>query len=110
MVKKPEKEISSDFAIIRSGNKQYLVSKGDKILVDRLPAKTKKDVNFETLLACKNAKLSLGSPTVKTSTKGKILSEVKDKKVMIFKYAPKKRYRKKSGFRALKSEVEITSI
>ncbi len=110
MGKKELEKTESDFAIIRSGGKQYLVKEGVTILVDRLPIDAKKNVDFESLLTCKNGKISLGFPVLKRKIKGKVLAEIKDKKIRVFKYKPKKRYRKKIGFRAVKTKVEIIKI
>ena len=89
----------NDFAVIKTGGKQYLVSKGDEILVDRINEKKGKKLNLETLL--KSGKtIKIGSPTLKTGVvKAEIIEEIKDKKLVIFKYKAKKRYRKKTGFR-----------
>ena len=102
--------VKKDFAVIKTGGKQYLVSKGDEILVDRIPEKKGKKLNLETLL--KSGKtLKIGSPTLKTGmVKAEIIDEVKDKKIIVFKYKAKKRYRKKTGFRAKKTKIKILSI
>lgn len=100
----------NDFAVIRTGGKQYLVFKGDEILVDRLLEKKGKKLNLETLL--KSGKtLKIGQPVLKTGmVKAEIIDEIKDRKIVVFKYKPKKRYRKKTGFRAKKTKIKILSI
>ncbi len=101
------------FAVIKTGGKQYLVSPGDKIKIEKLSDQGKEGqvVFDEVLLLEKNKKLEIGSPLVKGATvKGKILKDDKSKKVIVFKYKPKKRYKVKKGHRQPYSEVEIVSI
>lgn len=103
------------FAVIKTGGKQYLVSPGDKIKIEKLPLEKKKKedqiVFDEVLLLEKNKKIEIGSPLVKgAKVKAKLLEEGKSKKVIIFKYKPKKRYKVKKGHRQPFSEVEIISI
>ena len=99
-------------AIIRTGGKQYIVAPGDKIKVEKLDVEEGKQVEFsEVLLLEKNKKLEIGTPLVKgAKVVGKILQQGKAKKVIIFKYKPKTRYKKKKGHRQPFTEVEITSI
>lgn len=99
-------------AIIKTGGKQYLVAPGDKIKVEKLEAKEGKEINFsEVLLLEKNKKLEIGMPRVKGAKVGaKIIRHGKGEKLIIFKYKPKKRYKRKIGHRQTFTEVEITSI
>jgi large subunit ribosomal protein L21 len=109
MAKKDKKQ--ADFAVIKTGGKQYLVSQGEEILVDRLSEKKGAKISFETLLKKNKSNLKIGNPILKTDVvKGEVIQEVKDEKVIIFKYKPKKRYRKKTGFRAKKTKIKILSI
>jgi large subunit ribosomal protein L21 len=99
------------FAVIKTGGKQYLVSPGDKIKIEKLDSKKDQIVFEEVLLLEKNKKLEIGNPLVKgAKVKGKLLKEGKSDKVIVFKYKPKKRYKVKKGHRQLFSEVEIISI
>lgn len=102
--------VKNNFAVIKTGGKQYFVFKGDEILVDRLPEKKGKKLNLMTLL--KSGKtLKIGQPTLKTGmVKVEIIDEIKDKKIVVFKYKPKKRYRKKMGFRAKKTKIKILTV
>ncbi|MEK7664195.1 MAG: 50S ribosomal protein L21 [Patescibacteria group bacterium] len=99
-------------AVIKTGGKQYLVQPGDKIKVEKLDAKEGKEINFsEVLLLEKNKKLEIGDPTVKEAKVGaKILRHGKGEKLIIFKYKPKKRYKRKIGHRQQFTEVEIVEI
>jgi len=110
-----------DSAVIRTGGKQYLVSPGKKIKVD-LPASLREklltgkiegeEITFdEVLLLEKDGKLEIGQPLVKnTKVIGKVLKQGRSKKIVVFKYKPKKRYKVKKGHRQAFTEVEITKI
>ena len=99
-------------AIIKTGGKQYLVAPGQKIKIEKLNKKEGSEVTFsEVLLLEKGNKVEIGTPTVKgAKVIGKVLKQAKAKKVIIFKYKPKKRYKKKTGHRQPFTEVEISKI
>lgn len=99
-------------AVIRTGGKQYLVSPGQKIKIEKIDVKEGKEITFnEVLLLEKQKKIEIGTPLVKgAKVIGKVLSHGKGKKVVIFKYKPKTRYKVKKGHRQLFTEVEITKI
>ncbi len=99
-------------AVIKTGGKQYLVSPGQKIKIEKLKDKEGEEVIFDqVLLLEKEGKLEIGAPFIdKAIIKGKILKEGKAKKVVIFKYKPKKNYKIKKGHRQLFSEVEISEV
>ncbi len=100
------------FAVIKTGGKQYLVEPGKKIKIEKLNSEEGKEISFsDVLLLEKNKKLEIGNPLVKgAKVMGKVLKQGKDKKVIVFKYKPKKRYRKKTGHRQNFTEVEINKI
>jgi large subunit ribosomal protein L21 len=99
-------------AVIKTGGKQYLVEPGDKIKIEKLDEEENKGVVFEeVLLVEKNKKIEIGTPLVKNAkVSAKILGQGKGKKIIIFKYKPKTRYKVKKGHRQLFTEVEITKI
>ena len=99
-------------AVIKTGGKQYLVSPGDKIKIEKVKVEPGKEIVFDrVLLLEKNKKLQLGTPLVKEAkVKGKVLNQAKSKKVIIFKYKAKKRYKKKQGHRQPYTLIEITKI
>ena len=109
-------------AVIKTGGKQYIVSPGQKIKIEKIgnkPSSVKSaegkegsEVIFEeVLLLQKGNKLEIGTPFAKSAKViGKILKQGKTKKVIVFKYKPKTRYKKKAGHRQLYTEVEIKSI
>lgn len=99
-------------AVIKTGGKQYIVTPGTKIKIEKVEGKEGKEIIFkQVLLVEKNRKLEIGAPLVKEAKViGKILSQGKDKKVIIFKYKPKTRYKKKTGHRQPFTQVEILKI
>lgn len=99
-------------AVIKTGGKQYIVSKGDKIKIEKIKEEVGKSVEFsEVLLLQKGEEIEIGTPLLKgVKVVGKVLEQKKDKKIIIFKYKPKKRYRLKKGHRQPFTEVEIKKI
>ena len=99
-------------AAIKTGGKQYLVKPGDKIKVEKLGKEEGQEVTFdEVLLLERNKKLSIGTSFVKgAKVLAKVLGNEKGKKVIAFKYSPKKRYKLKKGHRQNYTLVEIKEI
>ncbi|PJE58145.1 MAG: 50S ribosomal protein L21 [Candidatus Portnoybacteria bacterium CG10_big_fil_rev_8_21_14_0_10_36_7] len=99
-------------AVIKTGGKQYVVTPGQKIKVEKIDVTEGADFNFDEVLLVENeGKVEVGSPNLKEAkVVGKVLGNGRADKVMIFKYKPKKRYHKKQGHRQQFTEVEITSI
>lgn len=100
------------YAIIATGGKQYKVQEGDVIFVEKLEAEVDSTVEFKDVVAVSaEGKLSVGKPVVEgANVVGKILSQGKEKKVIIFKYKAKKDYRKKQGHRQPYTKVQIEKI
>jgi large subunit ribosomal protein L21 len=101
-----------NLAVIKTGGKQYLVFEKSKIKIEKINTKEGKEIIFkDVLLLEKGKKLEVGRPIVKDAKViGKVLKQAKAKKVEIFKYKPKKRYKVKRGHRQLYTEVEIKKI
>ncbi len=99
-------------AVIKTGGKQYIVSPGDKIEIEKLDIEEGKEVTFSEVLLCdKNRKLEIGTPLVKgAKVQAKVLGQIKGEKLIIFKYKPKKRYKRKIGHRQKFTKVEILAI
>ncbi len=99
-------------AVIKTGGKQYIVTPGEKIKIEKVEKKEGSEINFpEVLLLEKNKKIEIGTPLIKgVKVIGKIVRHGKAKKVIIFKYKAKKREKTKKGHRQPFSEVEITKI
>ena len=99
------------YAVIQTGGKQYKVEKGDEILVEKLEADVDAEVAFDVLLVADDAGFKIGKPILEgVVVKGKVLEHGKGKKVIVFKYKPKKNSRKKNGHRQPYTKVEILSI
>jgi len=100
------------YAVIQTGGKQYRVSKGDVIRVEKLLAEAGDSIQFDkVLLVGEGEQLSLGKPYLDGS---KVVATVKShgrgKKVMIIKFRRRKHYMKRQGHRQSYTEVEITEI
>lgn len=100
------------FAIIEIGGKQYKVSPGDRLKVEKLEAAEGESVSFDkVLLTADGEKVVIGSPyIIGAVVGGKVLKQGRGKKIIVFKYSSKTRYRKKKGHRQYFTEVEIASI
>ena len=99
------------YAIIRTGGKQYKVAVGDEVLVEKLDAEVGSEVAFEVLMLCGEEGVQVGKPVVEgVSAKAEVVEHGKGKKVIVFKYKPKKNYRKKQGHRQPYTKVKINAI
>ena len=89
------------YAIIETGGKQYKVQEGDVIFIEKLAEDAGAQVTFDKVLAVsKENEVSFGNPLVSgANVVGKILDHGKSKKIIVFKYKPKKGYRRKQGHR-----------
>ena len=100
------------FAIIDVGGKQYKVSPGDKIKLEKLNTPAGEEVIFDkVLLIADGDKVAIGSPHVTgVAVKGKVTDQGRHKKLIVFRYASKTRRKTKKGHRQHFTEVEITAI
>ncbi len=99
------------YAIIATGGKQYKVSEGDIIKVEKLGMEDGEKVVFDQVLAVNDGKLSIGTPTVAGATvTATVLGEGKARKVIVYKYKSKTGYHKKNGHRQLFTKLKIESI
>lgn len=100
------------YAIIETGGKQYRVQEGDVVFIEKLVADEGAAVTFDKVLAVSNeGSLSFGSPLItNANVSAKVLGHGKEKKVIVFKYKPKKGYRKKQGHRQPYTKVQIEKI
>jgi large subunit ribosomal protein L21 len=95
------------YAIISVGGKQYRVSEGQTLLVDRLPYGADKTFQPTVLLVGGNGTTDLSPSATVTA---RVVADVKGDKIRIGKYRPKNGYKKHTGFRASLSQIEIQSI
>lgn len=100
------------FAIIKTGGKQYKVSEGDVLMIEKL-ADAKDEISFDqVLLVSDGDKAKIGQPTVSGAkvTAKVLMAEGKGEKKMVFKFKAKTRQRKKKGHRQPFTKVQITKI
>lgn len=100
------------YAIIKTGGKQYKVSEGDLVRVEKLNAEIGDSVSFDQVLLVKNdSDLKVGTPTVENAkVEATVKDQAKDKKIVVFKYRPKKASKTKKGHRQPYTLVEINNI
>jgi large subunit ribosomal protein L21 len=100
------------YAIIKTGGKQYMVNEGDVLTVEKLDVESGAKVVFEEVLAVgNNGELQVGSPVVSgAKVEATVVESGKAKKIIVFKYKPKKDYRKKQGHRQPFTKVKIEKI
>ena len=102
------------FSIIKTGGKQYKVTEGDKILVEKLDWETGSEFDFEEVLLIANGKAEnakIGQPLVEgAKVHAKVLEQGRADKKIVFKYHSKTRYKKKKGHRQPFTKVEILKI
>ena len=100
------------YAIIKTGGKQYKVSEGDLVRVEKLSYEVGETVDFDQVLLVSNdGELKVGSPLVEgAKVSATVEDQNKDKKIVVYKYKPKKQYRKKHGHRQPYTLVKINSI
>jgi len=100
------------YAIIESGGKQFRVAEGDVIRCDLVASDVGSEVTFDRVIAAGSGEtLKVGAPILDgASVSGTVLKQEKDKKILVFRYKPKKRVRKLTGHRQPYAEVKITKI
>lgn len=99
------------YAIIKTGGKQYKVSEGDLVRVEKLNNEVGETVEFDQVLLVAGDELKVGSPYVENAkVTATVEDQNKEKKIVVFKYKPKKKYRKKHGHRQPYTLVKIDSI
>jgi large subunit ribosomal protein L21 len=100
-------------AVIKTGGKQYIVSLGQKIKIEKIEKKVGEIIDFENVFLVfdeDSGKTNVGAPNLKIKVEGKIIEQDKHKKVIIFKYKPKKRYKVKKGHRQPYTLIQIIKI
>ena len=100
------------YAIIKTGGKQYRVSEGDAIMVEKLDAAEGDSVTFDTVLTVvKDGEVVVGKPVVAgAKVTAKVERQGKDKKIRVFKYKAKSNYRRRQGHRQPFTKVVIEKI
>ncbi len=98
------------YAIIATGGKQYKVSEGDVVKIEKLDAEVGNAVKFDEVLAVSDASLKVGKDVEGASVSGTVISQGRDRKVIVYKYKRKTGYHKKRGHRQSFTKVKIDKI
>ena len=99
------------FAIIAAGGKQYRVSQGDVIYIEKVDQEDGSAIAFDVLMAGEGSDVKVVTPVLEgAKVEGKVLAQVKGEKIIIGKYKSKKNYHRKAGHRQPYTKVEITAI
>lgn len=109
---KPAKPENKKYAVIKDGSFQYLVKEGNRIFLQRLGLAPESELEFkEVLLYGDDQKVEVGSPLLtNVSVKGKVIAEVKDRKVRTVKFRKREGYKRTIGHRQKYTAVKIESI
>jgi large subunit ribosomal protein L21 len=105
-------EVIEMYAVIKTGGKQYRVSEGDRLRVEKLPGEVGEKVVFDKVLMLGGDESpKIGAPTVEgAEVEAEIQAQDRAKKVVVFKFKHRKKYRKKQGHRQPYTAVRITKI
>ena len=98
------------YAIIATGGKQYKVSEGDVIKVEKLDAEAGSTVTFDQVIAVSDGTLKVGEDVASANVTATVMEQGKGKKVIVYKYKRKTGYHKKNGHRQLYTKVKIDKI
>jgi large subunit ribosomal protein L21 len=99
----------ASYAVIETGGKQYRVEKGSTLLVDRLTAKEGEKVDLRAV-AYRDKEMVLGEDLEKVKVEAKVAGHERGPKIRVFKYRPKKGYRRRAGHRSELTRLEVTDI
>ncbi len=99
------------YAVIKTGGKQYRVSQGDTLRVEKLPGDVGAKVEFDEVLLVGGEKVVVGKPTVAgAKVVASIVAQDRAKKIIVFKMRRRKNYRRKNGHRQPYTELRIESV
>ena len=98
------------YAIIATGGKQYKVAEGDIIRVEKLGVEAGETVTFDNVLAVSNDGLKVGEDVASATVTASVIENGKAKKVIVYKYKPKKGFHKKNGHRQPFTKLKIEKI
>ena len=98
------------YAIIATGGKQYKVSEGDVIKVEKLDAEAGNTVSFDQVIAVSDGTLKVGEDVAKATVSATVMEQGRGKKVIVYKYKRKTGYHKKNGHRQAYTQVKIDKI
>lgn len=98
------------YAIFENGSKQYKVSVGDTVKVEKLNAEVGATVTFPVVLTADDKDIKVGKEVENVKVTAEVVSQGKEKKIIVFKYKAKKNERKKQGHRQPYTAVKVTAI
>ena len=98
------------YAIIATGGKQYKVSEGDVIKVEKLDVEAGNTVTFDNVIAVSNDSLMVGDDVAKATVTATVMEQGRGRKVIVYKYKRKTGYHKKNGHRQAYTQVKIEKI
>ena len=98
------------YAIIATGGKQYKVSEGDVIKVEKIDAEAGNTVTFDQVIAVSDNTLKVGADVVNATVTATVMEQGRGKKVIVYKYKRKTGYHKKNGHRQAYTQVKIDKI
>ena len=98
------------YAVIKTGGKQYKVSEGDIIKVEKLNAEAGETVTFDQVIAVSDDTLKVGADVAKATVAATVMEQGRGKKVIVYKYKRKTGYHKKNGHRQAYTQVKIDKI
>lgn len=100
------------FAVIKTGGKQYIVTEGQELNVEKLDLEPGKTIELDTLLVANDdaSTFELGQPNIKNKVKAEVITQDRAKKITVIKYKRKVRYRRNKGHRQPFTRIKITSI
>ena len=103
---------SASYAIIETGGKQYRVAVGDTLSIEKLPVEPGSGITFDrVLMVGGDGSARVGTPLVAGATvQAQVEEQYRGPKIVVFKYKPKKRYRRRTGHRQSLTRVAITAI
>lgn len=99
------------YAVIRTGGKQYRVSEGERLRVEKLDGQVGESLQFDQVLMLGGETVQIGKPLVAgAKVTAQIVAQDRAKKIIVFKYRRRKNYRRKAGHRQPFTELKVTAI
>ena len=98
------------YAIIATGGKQYKVSEGDEIRIEKLDAEVGAAVTFDQVIAVSDNGLKVGDDVAKATVSGTVTDQARGRKIIVYKFKRKTGYHKKNGHRQAYTKVKIEKI
>ncbi len=107
-----ERESLNTYAIVQTGGKQYRVREGDTIRVESLPGDEGDEIELDdVLMVSRDGEVVVGTPTVpEAKVRTEVVGHGRDRKVIVFKYKAKTRYRRRRGHRQSYTELKVVGI